>query len=112
MRTTMSDRVAIPPSDAPVVIDADVVVCGAGSAGLGAALAASRAGAKVALVERWPFFGGNATAASLGSICGLYVRAKDGFEHMSDGIPREWAEGLAASGSGIGPIPYKDTAVM
>jgi ribulose 1,5-bisphosphate synthetase/thiazole synthase len=97
---------------APVVIEADVVVCGAGSAGLGAALAAARAGAKVALIERWPFFGGNATAASLGSICGLYIRRGDGFENVSNGIAREWSDGLSASGWGLGPIPYKQTAVM
>ena len=107
----MSDRVAIPAADAPVVIDADVVVCGAGSAGLGAALAAARAGARVALIERWPFFGGNATAASLGSICGLYIRTKDGFEHISGGVAREWVQGLSASGWAMGPLPYKETAV-
>lgn len=104
--------VEISGADAPVVLDADVVVCGAGAAGLGAALAASRRGASVAFIERWPFFGGNATAASLGSICGLYVRRGGGFEHASNGIPREWAEALSASGWGLGPIPYKETAVM
>jgi hypothetical protein len=98
--------------DAPVVLDADVVVCGAGSAGLGTALAAARAGASVALIERWPFFGGNATAASLGSICGLYLRDGDETRFLSNGITREWAEGLSADGMGFGPIPYKDTAVM
>lgn len=97
---------------APVVLDTDVVVCGAGSAGLGAALSAARAGVSVALIERWPFFGGNATAASLGSICGLYIRRGDGFEHLSDGIARGWADALSASGWGMGPIPYKETAVM
>jgi hypothetical protein len=104
--------VSVSSHEAPVVLDADVVVCGAGSAGLGAALAAARSGSKVALVERWPFFGGNATAASLGSICGLYIRSGGSFEHISNGIAREWAEGLSASGWGLGPIPYKDTAVM
>jgi hypothetical protein len=99
-------------SSADVVLDADVVVCGAGSAGLGAALAAARGGARVALIERWPFFGGNATAASLGSICGLYVRDGDGFGFLSNGIAREWAETLTAGGFGIGPIPYRETAVM
>lgn len=107
-------RVFLPAMQAPVVIEADVVVCGAGSAGLGAALASARSGvAKVALIERWPFFGGNATAASIGSICGLYVKGEGGgFEHLSDGIPREWAGELNRSGWGLGPIPYKQTAVM
>jgi hypothetical protein len=105
-------RVGIPAAEADVIGDADVVVCGAGSAGLGAALAAARAGATVALVERWPFFGGNATAASLGSICGLYVRDGDGFGFLSKGIAREWAEALSSAGHGIGPIPYRETAVM
>jgi len=105
-------RVDVPAASADVVLDADVVVCGAGSAGLGAALAAARAGSSVALVERWPFFGGNATAASLGSICGLYLRTTDGFGFLSNGIAREWAETLSADGFGIGPIPYRETAVM
>ena len=108
----MSGGVRLDAIEAPVVLEADVVVCGAGSAGLGAALAAARAGVKVALVERWPFFGGNATAASLGSICGLYVRNGNDIDFLSGGIAREWAEGLAATGSGVGPIPYKETAVM
>ncbi len=108
----MTDHITVPELDAPVVVEADVVVCGAGSAGLGAALAAARTGVSVALVERWPFFGGNATAASLGSICGLYLRTTDGFDHLSGGIAREWSQGLAASGWGLGPIPYKETAVM
>ena len=108
----MTGHITIPEGSAPVIVEADVVVCGAGSAGLGAALAAARAGVSVALVERWPFFGGNATAASLGSICGLYVRSGDGFDHLSGGIAREWSQALAASGWGLGPIPYKETAVM
>jgi hypothetical protein len=99
-------------ADAPVILEADVVVCGAGSAGLGAALAAARAGASVALVERWPFFGGNATAASLGSICGLYLRVGDENRFLAGGVTREWAEALSSDGMGVGPVPYKDTAVM
>jgi hypothetical protein len=108
----VAPRVTVPSVEAPVILEADVVVCGAGSAGLGAALAAARAGARVVLVERWPFFGGNATAASLGSICGLYLKGKEGFEHTSRSLPREWAESLAERGWGLGPIPYKETAVM
>src|SRR5437867_5111149 len=98
----MTDVVRVDATDAPVILDADVVVCGAGSAGLGAALAAARAGSSVALVERWPFFGGNATAASLGSICGLYVRTGDDIDFLAGGITREWADALASAGMAVG----------
>src|SRR5947208_15512654 len=98
----MTDSVRVDAVDAPVILEADVVVCGAGSAGLGAAIAAARAGVSVALVERWPFFGGNATAASLGSICGLYVRKADEIEFLAGGITREWAEALAKAGMAVG----------
>jgi hypothetical protein len=42
---------------------ADVVVVGGGPAGFGAAMGAADAGARVILVERYGFLGGNATAA-------------------------------------------------
>lgn len=45
------------------VIEADVVVCGGGPAGIAAALAAGRSGAKTLLVERYGFIGGMSTAA-------------------------------------------------
>jgi hypothetical protein len=43
----------------------DVVVCGGGLAGTMAAVAAARAGARVVLVERYGFLGGNATAGAV-----------------------------------------------
>lgn len=46
-------------------MDADVVVCGGGLAGAMAAVAAARAGADTALVERYGFLGGNATAGAV-----------------------------------------------
>lgn len=48
---------------APLV--ADVLVCGGGVAGTMAAVAAARHGAKVMLVERYGFLGGNATAGAV-----------------------------------------------
>lgn len=47
----------------PLSLDADVCVIGAGSAGVAAAVAAGRDGARTALVERWPLLGGTATNA-------------------------------------------------
>ena len=51
--------VTCPEREVPVGYEADVVVAGAGSAGLIAALAAARQGARVALVDRMPAPGGN-----------------------------------------------------
>ncbi|MDF2921349.1 MAG: glucose-inhibited division protein [Paenibacillaceae bacterium] len=47
----------------PVIAEPDVLVVGGGPAGIGAAVAASRAGAKTMLIERYGFVGGNLTVA-------------------------------------------------
>jgi len=44
--------------DLPVVGEYDVVVCGGGTSGVPAAIAASRSGARTALIERYGFLGG------------------------------------------------------
>ena len=49
----------------PILDSVDVLVAGGGPAGIGAALAAARAGAKTLLIENYSFFGGVA-AWSLG----------------------------------------------
>ncbi|MGZ4688793.1 MAG: FAD-dependent oxidoreductase [Acidimicrobiia bacterium] len=102
----------IPAREVPVLAEADVVVAGGGPAGLGAAIAAARLGARVVLCERYGFLGGNFTVASVGTICGLYLDTGDGFEFVVGGIARELAERLAADGGGIGPVPFKETAVF
>lgn len=48
----------------------DVIVAGAGPAGICAAVAAARQGAKVALIERYGVVGGNLTAGYVGPILG------------------------------------------
>ena len=55
--------VVIPERKVPVLAEADVLVCGGGTAGITAACSAARHGAKVVLIERWPCVGGMATAA-------------------------------------------------
>jgi hypothetical protein len=55
--------IELPPREALLAGDTDVLVVGGGPAGLGAALGAVQAGARVILAERYGFLGGNATAA-------------------------------------------------
>jgi len=59
-------------------ISCDVLVIGGGAAGVAAATAAGRAGARVVLLERYGFLGGLATAAQVGTVCGLYLRDSSG----------------------------------
>lgn len=56
-------QLTIPEHAAPVLAEADVVVCGGGTAGISAACCAARHGARVILLERWPSLGGMATNA-------------------------------------------------
>lgn len=49
----------------------DVIVCGAGPAGICAAVSAARQGAKVALLERYGIPGGNLTSGHVGPILGM-----------------------------------------
>ncbi|MFP4502799.1 MAG: FAD-dependent oxidoreductase [Candidatus Hydrogenedentota bacterium] len=54
----------------PVRYEADVAVLGGGIAGVTAAMAAARDGARVVLVERFAVTGGNATVGGVASFCG------------------------------------------
>ncbi|MBM3673465.1 MAG: FAD-dependent oxidoreductase [Actinobacteria bacterium] len=105
--------VTIPVREAPVLAHADVVVAGGGPAGLGAALAAARLGARVVLCERYGFLGGNFTVASVGTICGLYRNDGGGvFTSVVGGIAGELTAMLERDGAGMGPVPFKQTAVF
>src|SRR5437660_4132674 len=101
----------MPSRSADVIADVDVCVAGGGPAGLGAALAAARQGARVCLLERHGFLGGNFTAASVGTICGLYVASDGGFDFVTRGLAEEVARALQAAGAAAGPIPFKGRAV-
>src|SRR6516164_7164343 len=86
-------------------ISCDVLVIGGGAAGIAAATAAGRAGAKTILLERYGFLGGLASAAWVGTVCGLYLRDTKSKEAtpVSGGFPQEFASRLQKS-SGAKPL--------
>lgn len=55
---------------------ADVLIVGGGSAGFSAAVAVAELGMKAIIVEKNSYLGGKATAAEVGTICGLYAFSK------------------------------------
>ena len=71
----------------PVVAEPDVLVCGAGCAGLGAAVAAARAGARTLVVERMGFAGGYLTAVIGGGFDGL-VDSRMVLPRVAQGVGR------------------------
>lgn len=79
--------IRLPEREIPVIGDYDVVVAGGGPGGIPAAVAASRAGAKTLLIERYGYLGGMATAGLIAVILGIKASGTD--EPMMGGIGEE-----------------------
>ena len=86
-------------------MDCDVLVAGGGSAGLAAAVAAARLGARTLLVERHGVLGGMAPAALVHSICGLYRLETGAPVLANDGFAAEFAQLHGCAGI-IGPARF------
>jgi hypothetical protein len=112
------ELVSLPSRPAIVAADTDVLVVGGGPAGIGAAMGAAEAGARVVLAERYGFLGGNATIALVMPLMSFHTqRAASGparaqnlmpSDHQ-DGDPviagalRKLLERLVAAGGAIAP---------
>ena len=82
----------------------DVAVIGGGSAGLAAAVAAARGGARTLLIERHGYLGGMGTASLVHTFCGLYLlREEPGAEFANPGLASEIATRMIAA-TGLGPV--------
>lgn len=89
----------------------EVIVAGGGSAGVAAAIGASRVGAHTLLVERGPCLGGAATMRNVLTYCGIYTRA-DPPRQVVFGVAEDVLAGLRAEGAVSEPRLFTATAVV
>lgn len=89
-------RLTEPAREVPVFGEFDVVVLGGGPAGIAAAVAAARNGARVLLAERYGFLGGMGTAAGVTNFCGLHANVHGEIRQVVHGVADELLERMRA----------------
>ncbi|TMJ26088.1 MAG: FAD-dependent oxidoreductase, partial [Alphaproteobacteria bacterium] len=89
----------------------DVVVVGGGSAGVAAAVAAARIGARTLLVEAAGFLGGASTLRNVLTYCGLYTLGPKPRPAVG-GIAQEVLAALRALGALVGPKRFRGVFVV
>jgi ribulose 1,5-bisphosphate synthetase/thiazole synthase len=78
-----------PARQVPLYGEYEVVVLGGGPAGIAAAVAASRAGRRTLLIERYGFLGGMGTAAGVTNFCGLHANVHGEMHRVVQGVASE-----------------------
>ena len=78
-----------PAKEIAVYGEFDVIVVGGGVAGWSAAVASARAGAETLIIERFPYFGGTATASLMANIVGFRNQVKPNGIQTTKGIGEE-----------------------
>ena len=105
----MTDTYREPARDIPIARTADVLIVGGGPAGLAAAIASARAGAKTLLIEQFGYLGGTATASLMACINGFRNQVEPDATQTVRGIAEEIILRLKEMG-GLGKSPYQQNA--
>jgi len=95
-----------PAREIPIAREVDVIVVGGGPAGLTAAIAAARNGAKTTLVEQFGYLGGTATASLMACINGFRNQVEPDTTQTVRGIAEEIILKLKEV-DGLGRSPYE-----
>jgi hypothetical protein len=93
-------------------IDCDLLVVGAGAAGVAAATTAARQGLDVLILERYGFCGGGAVAGLSGTVCGLYKASQHPDsrpEQIVFGFADEFVRLLESRNGITAPVRYGKT---
>lgn len=102
--------IAEPARQTPVVAECEVLVLGGGPAGIAAATAAARTGARTILLERYGFLGGMGTAAMVTNFCGLHATINGSIQQIVRGVADDVLERLARLDGLKAPHPIPDPA--
>lgn len=87
--------------EVPVIGHYETIVCGAGPSGWVAAVASARAGRRTALIERYGFLGGTATAGLVVPLSGCFHKEKQ----VVGGIAWEFVQQMVAAGAAQVELP-------
>ena len=87
--------------DVPVTAETELLVVGGGPAGIAAAIAGARNGARTMLLERYGYLGGNLTAGLVGPCMTSY--SLDGEQQLIKGIFEELVLRMEAVGGALHP---------
>ncbi len=94
-----------------MMTDYDIAVVGGGSAGVAAAVASARCGARTLLLERAGCLGGASTLRNVVTYCGLYTLG-DAPRQAVAGIAEEVLQGLRRFGAVTGPQRHRGVFVV
>ncbi len=99
-----------PARQTPVIAETEVLVLGGGPAGIAAAAAAARTGARTILLERYGFLGGMGTAAMVTNFCGLHATINGSIQQVVRGVADDILARLDRLGGLKSPHPVNDPA--